>query len=88
MRVVPTAFDGENDVLGAPPRVSAEDVECLSVFRGPNVDGISVVISCYKPTTEEWEEMKRTGRVWLMVQGHTMPPVALTGHNPFLQPGG
>lgn len=83
--MVPAAFDEENGVLDPPKGVSIEEVQCLSVFRGPMADGTPVVISCYKPTSKEWEEMRKTGRVWLLVQGTTMPPVSLTGHNPFQQ---
>ncbi len=89
--MMPAAFDEENGVLDPPPGMSIDIVNCLSVFRGPMADGTPIVVSCYKPTKEEWEEMHRTGRVWLMVMGTTMPPVVVTGHNPFqngVQAGG
>lgn len=80
-----TAFDEETDVLGPPPGMTAEDCDVLSVWRGLVNDHVTV-ISCWKPTTEEMEEIKRTGRVWLMVWGNTMPPVTLLGSSPFKPP--
>ena len=81
--MIATAFNEENGVLDAPPGVSPEACSMLSVWRGEMEGGIPVVISCWKPTPEEWEEMRRTGRVWVIIQGHTMPPIAPTGINPW-----
>lgn len=81
--MIATAFDEENSVLDPPPGMTVDDVHCLSVFRGKMENGIPVVVSCWKPDAEEWEEMRRTGRVWLMVMVETMPPVAMVGHNPW-----
>jgi hypothetical protein len=49
---------------------------------GDEPDG-PIIISCYKLTEEELEEINRTKRVWLTVISHRMPPVALTGMKPF-----
>lgn len=80
--MIATAFDEETGVLDAPPGVSPEECSMLSVWRG-SMEGTPVVISCWKPTAEEWEEMRRTGRIWLIIQGRTMPPVCPTGISPF-----
>lgn len=80
-----SAFDEENAVLDPPPGVSPADVAVLSVYRGEMQDGRPVVISCWKPSAEEWEEMRQTGRVWLLILGGTMQPATLTGHNPFVR---
>ena len=53
------------------------------VFRGQSEDGQPVVVSCFKMTAEELAEVNKTGRVWLIVYGHTMPPVILDGESPF-----
>jgi hypothetical protein len=52
-------------------------------LRTVTSDEMPVVISCWKVTQEELEEIQRTGRVWLMVYGVTMPPVVLCGVRPF-----
>lgn len=54
----------------------------LSVFKG-DMAGTPVVISCWKPTAQEMEELRKTGRVYLIVAGATMPPVILTAVTPF-----
>ncbi len=77
------SFDEANLVLGPPPGMTEEQVGSLSVWRGAYADGRPVVISCFKVTKEELEEINRTGRVWLHVFGVTMPPVWLGGRNPF-----
>jgi len=81
--MIATAFDEENCVLDAPPGMTPEQCEMLSVWRGDDESGNPVVISCWKPTAEEWEEMRRTGRLWIIVHGHSMPPIAPVGVSPF-----
>lgn len=79
----PASFDESNHVLGKPEDMSHEDCACLAVFIGEQPNNLPVVVSCWKPTAEELEEINRTGRVWLGIIGHTMPPAWLSGHNPF-----
>lgn len=43
-------------------------------------DNLPTVVSCWKLTTEEVNELLRTGRIW--VYG-TMPPLALTTKHPW-----
>lgn len=81
--MVPANFDESNAVLAKPEDMTHDECECLSVYRGPNSDGVPIVISCWKVTAEELEEIKRTGRVWLGIVGHTMPPAWISGLTPF-----
>lgn len=83
--MVATAFDEENAVFEKPPDMMADECDALSVWRGAigSHDGPQVVISCWKPTKEELEEINRTGRVWVIVLGQSMPPICPTGTNPF-----
>jgi hypothetical protein len=83
--MVPASFDQSNDVLGKPSDMTHDECDCLSVYRGPDSDGRPVVVSCWKLTAEEQEELLRTGRLWLTVAGTTMPPVVLSGRCPFLE---
>lgn len=83
IKMTPTAFDEENAVLDPPVDMTLDECSVLSVYKGNMQDGTPVVISCWKPTKEEWEEIQKTGRVWLIVYGNGMPPVALTGNKPF-----
>ncbi len=87
----PSGFDEANATLG-PPRGMRErdpsgaggpdEVGSLQVMQA-TVDGAPVVISCWKPSREELEEVQRTGRVWLVVYGETMPPAHVSGLSPF-----
>lgn len=78
-----SAFPEENTVLDAPDGVSIDRCNPLSACRTVMDDGTPVVISCWRPTKEEMEEMARTGRVWLMIWGHTMFPAKVMGVSPF-----
>jgi len=78
--MIPTAFNEENGVLDGPPGMS--ECEPLSVWRGEQ-NNQPLVISCWKLTNEELEEINKTGRVWLYVCGQTMPPVSLQIKHPF-----
>ena len=81
--MVPSGFDQENGVLDPPIGMDATDCHALSVWRGLTYGDTPVVISCWKVTAEELEEIRRTGRVWLYIMGTTMPPAYPTGFNPF-----
>jgi hypothetical protein len=78
----PASFDESNAVLGAPPGMSEEDCTCLSILRASQ-NGAPVVISCWRLTQAELEEINRTGRVWLGIMGVTMPPAWIAGEKPF-----
>lgn len=79
----PSSFDEANEILGPPVGMTEDECGSLSVFRGLDVDGTPLVISCWRPTPEEVEELRRTGRLWLLVCGTRMPPVSLATKNPF-----
>ncbi len=80
--MLPSAFDEDNAILDAPPGL-VDLCQSLSVYIGGTRDGMPVVISCWKPSVEELEEIKRTGRIWLTIMGHMMPPVHLSSEKPF-----
>ena len=78
-----SGFEEENAVFHPPQGMSAQDVETVGVFKGKNTNGHKVIISCFKVTPEELDEITRTGRVWLHILGWDMPPCSLSGHHPF-----
>jgi hypothetical protein len=61
------------------------DDQCgpLAIARAVCPDGTPVLLSCWKLTREELDEINRTGRVWLGIIGRSMPPVLVSGCNPF-----
>jgi hypothetical protein len=81
--MIPTSFEESNHVLDKPPGMTYNECQALSVWRGFDEGNQPVVISCWKVTQEELEEIQQTGRVWLRISGQTMPPTLLQGTNPF-----
>jgi hypothetical protein len=82
--MMPTDFDESNMVLDKPLSMTREQCDPLCVWQGDATDGTPMVISCWKLTQEELEEINKTGRVFLQVIGHAMPPVCLTVKTPFV----
>lgn len=82
----PTPFDGANVILKPPPGV--EDVLALPVRRSEVDDGSVTTVSCWELEPGDLEEIQRTGRVWLSVQGRTHAPLYLAAVQPFEQPEG
>lgn len=78
----PTNFDESNGVLDKPRELTYDDCDPLSVLHTVTETGFPVIVSCWKPTKEELLQIVKTGRVWLMVFGEGMPPVALYGIKP------
>ncbi len=81
--MVPASFDESTHVLGRPPEMTDDQCDPLCVAGAVTPEGLPLVISCWKMTPDELAEVNRTGRIWLMVVGHTMPPVMLSGVRPF-----
>jgi hypothetical protein len=78
----PTDFDESNAVLGKPEDMTDEECTPLCVLRAKFAGGEPFVLSCWKLTQEELDEINKSGKVWLMVFGTGMPPVALTSIKP------
>lgn len=77
------AFDEDNMVLNPPDGVPLEICNVLPVCATQSTNGLPLLISCWKLTREELDEVNRTGRIWLEVMGSAMPPVWITGSKPF-----
>ncbi len=81
--MISTAFNEENVVFDTPEGLTTVECEPISAWMGTIDNTTPAVISCWKVTKEELEEIQKTGRVWLYVMGNRMPPVHLTGIHPF-----
>lgn len=79
---VPASFDESTEALSRPTGMTDDECEPLSVWRG-KANGLPTVISCWKLTQSELDEINRTGRVWMGICGQTMPPAWIAGENPF-----
>jgi hypothetical protein len=78
-----TSFDEANTTFDKPSDMTYDECQVASVFKGRDEDGYPVVITCWKVTAEELEEIQRTGRVWCTHAGHGLQPHSLSGKSPF-----
>ncbi len=83
--MIPCGFTEENGIADTPDGVSPEDVAPLSIYVGHDGED-PVVISCWKITADEWDEIAKNKRIWLVVKGLRMPPMKLEGLSPFIKP--
>ncbi len=78
-----TSFDESNHVFDKPSSMTYDECNPLSVWIGNDSQQQPLVISCFKATREELEEINRTGRVWVIHYGTTLQPHAICGKSPF-----
>lgn len=64
-----------------------ENVEPLVALSG-KLDGEHVLVSCWKLTQEELDEVNKTGRLWLLILHKQMPAASILGISPvpFVKP--
>ncbi|HRQ17715.1 MAG TPA: hypothetical protein PL085_11605 [Agriterribacter sp.] len=84
--MLPTTFEGSNFVFTKPADMTDEQCSDLPVYKGHDAAGMPCIISCWKFSKEDLEEVQRTGCIYLAVTGHGTPPVSLFTENPFVQP--
>lgn len=75
-------FDEANNKFVAPKGME-DTIFDLHVWRGDDSEGVPNIISCWEPTDEEIQEIIETRKVWLFIQGVSMPPVSVSGRYPF-----
>lgn len=81
---LPVDFPESNLVLhGSPEDRAAGTVLDLHCHRYRDLDQNQHVISKWRLTPEELEEVRRTGAIWLHSWGHTHPPISVSGKDPF-----
>jgi hypothetical protein len=74
----PVEFFGQNQVIQPHPKDKGK-VLPLPVHQDPR----GFVIACWQLTPEEIEEVKRTGKIFLQINGR-IPPHSVMGKNPFI----
>jgi hypothetical protein len=80
----PVDFPQSNlTLVGSPEDKAAGIVVDLPVHRYQDLDGNWHVISKWKLTPDEEAEVMLTGCVWLHSWGHTHPPIAVDGTDPW-----
>jgi len=84
--VDPANFEGSNAIMEPPGGMT--DDECGTIFAKlthvllANGEWHPCTVTCWKPNRAEMDEIERTGRVWLTILGHGMPPVILGAVEP------
>lgn len=81
--MLPTTFKESNFTFTKPKGMTDEQCMDLPVFKGIDTDGNPVIISCWKFSKEDLEEILKTGQIYLQIAGHGMPPVRLFTESPF-----
>lgn len=81
--MLPTSFEESNFTFTKPSSMTDEECADLPVFKGHDADGYPVIISCWKFSKEDLEEIERSGCIYLQIIGNGMPPVSLYTENPF-----
>lgn len=81
--MIPTSFEESNHVYDKPSNMSRDVCDALSVWKGTIGDQGMGVISCWKLTKEELEEINKTGRVWVYHYGDYLQPHYVGIHTPF-----
>jgi hypothetical protein len=82
-----TQHPSNNDVLGAPPGVTAEDCRALPITRVMFTNGIPAVWSYWRPSPAEREAIAAGGLVQLSIWGRTHSPVHVSVDGVAEEPG-
>lgn len=86
--MLPVDFTGRNKIYTKPGGWTDEQCSDLPVWEGnapidDQGNTAPTIISCWKLSKEDLEEIQRTGVIYLSVSGTGMPPVSLFTENPF-----
>jgi len=81
--MIPIEFEQCNFTFTKPEGMTDEECFSLPVFKGKDAAGYPVIISCWKFSKEDLEEIQRTGCVYLTICSQGMPPVSLQTEPPF-----
>ena len=82
--MIACGFDEANVSLGPPDGLSEDEVHTVRAFRGVDEAGHTCVVTCWRATPEEIQQIARTGRVW-MVSLSGMMPVKLQAEKPEME---
>lgn len=87
--MLPTTFEGSNFTFTKPKDMTDEQCMDLPVWKGEvSIDEAGntapAIISCWKFSKEDLEEVQKTGCIYLSITGYGMPPVSLFTENPFV----
>lgn len=87
--MLPIDFEARNFVFTKPAGWTDEQCMDLPVWKGQipiddEGNKSNSIISCWKLSKEDLDEILKTGVIWLSINGTGMPPVSLFTENPFI----
>jgi len=81
----PASFPEANQVFDKPDGWSRDECGAIDTFLGKDQFNRPIIVTCWKLTKDEVEELLETGRVWVYHWGTGLQPHSLTAHSPFPQ---
>lgn len=72
-------------LVGTPEDRAAGTVYDLYAHRYRDLDNNPHIITKWRLTPEELDEVRRTGAIWLHAWGTTQPPISVSGTDPFIK---
>jgi len=87
--MLPTDFPERNKIYKKPESMTDEECMELPVWQGQTfIDdekkkSVHIIISCWKLSYEDLQEIQRTGHIWLSIYSSGMPVVSLFTEHPF-----
>jgi len=80
---LPTQFPQSNFVFKKPSNMTDEECFELPVCKTNDIAGLPVIVTCWRLSKEDLEEINKSGVVWVQIVGHGMPPISVYTENPF-----
>ena len=80
----PIEFPEANTVLNKPDEMTDEECMPLPVCVCRDADDLPLIISCWEPTPEEWNALRKQGCIYIaIVSEEYHPPLIVFPGNPF-----
>ena len=82
----PIEFPESNTILNKPDEMTDEECMPLPVCVCRDSEDLPLIISCWEPTPEEWNALRKQGRIYIaIVSEEYHPPLIVFPGNPFDQ---
>ena len=80
----PIEFPEANTILNKPDEMTDEECMPLPVCVCRDSEDLPLIISCWEPTPEEWDALRKQGRIYIaIVSEEYHPPLIVFPGNPF-----
>ena len=80
----PIEFPESNIILNKPDSMTDEECMPLPVCVCRDADDLPLIISCWEPTHEEWDALRKQGHIYIaIVSEEYHPPLIVFPGNPF-----